>query len=74
MSVPTPEEIAQTLVVAVASETGGDWSAELHGTAEKAIRVSPDPNPANVNGTVKQLTAFLAAVIREDRERVAGKK
>ena len=72
MTVLTPEEIAQTLVAVVPSGAGGDWSAELHGTTEKAIHVSPDPNPANVHDTVKRLAAFLTAVIREDRERVAG--
>jgi hypothetical protein len=68
-TLPTPEEMAETLVVAGPASPGGSWYIQLIAPGdEPPVLLASHINPAVVRDEAGKVRRFIAAVIRQARE------
>jgi hypothetical protein len=72
-TVPTPEELAETLVVVGPACAGGGWCIHLVPPGGGSpVYVAPHMNPSVVRDEAKRVRGFVAAVIQQARESAAA--
>ena len=67
-NLPSPQERAQSLVVARSRLPGAPWYVELTGLLEPPFLICPYVNPAVAREDAERIQEFGAAVIREARQ------